>query len=270
MRGHRAARGRSATRRGILTAGLVACALATVLSCSASATVRVRRVGTFAGVKGGYKTIQKAVAAAEPGDWVLVAPGDYKETGTIAPAAAAEDAGSAVLVTKPGIHIRGMDRNGVMLDGTKPGTPQCSSNPADQNLGPLDSEGKPTGRNGLTVFETNGVSVENLSACNFLTGSRGGGNELWFNGGDGTGKTALGSWRGAYLSATSTYYEGNSKPFASYGIFTSNTFGPGLYTQVYANNQADSAFYIGACPDCNTILDRAHAENSDLGYSGTN
>jgi hypothetical protein len=270
MRGHRAARGRSATRRGILTAGLVACALATVLSCSASATVRVRRVGTFAGVKGGYKSIEKAVAAAAPGDWVLVAPGDYKETGTIAPAAAAEDAGAAVLVTKPGIHIRGMDRNGVMLDGTKPGTPKCSSNPADQNLGPLDSEGNPTGRNGLTVFETNGVSVENLSACNFLTGSRGGGNELWFNGGDGTGKTALCSWRGAYLSATSTYYEGNSKPFASYGIFTSNTFGPGLYTQVYANNQADSAFYIGACPDCNTILDRAHAENSDLGYSGTN
>src|SRR5205085_46917 len=66
------------------------------------------------------------------------------------------------------------------------------------------------------------------------------------------------------------YYVGDSKPFASSGIFASNSAGPGLYTQVYANNQADSAFYIGACPDCNTILDHAQGENSDLGYSGTN
>ncbi|HEV7529808.1 MAG TPA: hypothetical protein VGO29_13005 [Solirubrobacteraceae bacterium] len=254
---------------GMLATVLVTCAFAAMFAGSASAAVRIRRVGTFAGVKGGYSSIQKAIDAAAPGDWVLIGPGDYKEKTTVAPAGS-DAAGSAVLVTKPGVHIRGMDRNAVVLDGTKPGTPQCSATPADQNLGPLDSEGHPTGRNGLTVFKVDGTSVENLSSCNFLTGSHGGGNQIWFNGGDGSGKTELGSWRGAYLSATSTYYEGQSKPFASYGIFTSNTFGPGLYTQVYANNQADAAFYIGACPDCNTILDRAHAENSDLGYSGTN
>src|SRR5207245_10235461 len=56
----------------------------------------------------------------------------------------------------------------------------------------------------------------------------------------------------------------------SYGIFTSNTAGPGLYTQTYANNFADSDYYIGACRDCNTILDHAHAETGALGYSGTN
>ena len=33
---------------------------------------------------------------------------------------------------------------------------------------------------------------------------------------------------------------------------------------------ADAAFYIGACPDCNTILDHAHGQNSAQGYSGTN
>jgi hypothetical protein len=270
MRGGVSEVGTSGGRRGRATiAAVLACGFVMLAVFATPAAARIRRVGTFAGVKGGYKTIQKAVDASAPGDWVLIAPGDYKEAGTRAPAGD-DGAGSAVLITKPGIHIRGMDRNGVMLDGTKPGAPQCSSAPADQNLGPLDSEGHPTGRNGLTVFKANGVSVENLSACNFLTGSRGGGNELWFNGGDGSGKTELGSWRGAYLSATSTYFEGNSKPFASYGIFTSNTYGPGLYTQVYANNQADSAFYIGACPDCNSILDHAHAQNSDLGYSGTN
>jgi hypothetical protein len=160
MRGRTAATDRHGTRRGAVIAALVACAFAIVLVSAGPATARVRRVGTFAGMKGGYKSIQKAVDASEPGDWVLVGPGDYKEKGTLAPAGAEGDAGSAVLVTKPGIHIRGMDRNGVMLDGTKPGTPQCSSSPADQNLGPLDSEGHPTGRNGLTVFKADGVRFE--------------------------------------------------------------------------------------------------------------
>jgi hypothetical protein len=248
---------------------VLACCIIAALAGGGRAAAAIRRVGTYNGVKGAYKTIQAAVNAAKPGDWILVGPGDYKEKETIAPTGA-DGAGAAIVIQKAGLHIRGMDRNGVVLDGTTQKTPQCSSKASDQNLGPLDAEGKPTGRNGLEVFKANGVSVENLTACNFLTGSGGGGNEIWFNGGDGSGKVEIGSWRGAYLSATSTFFEGNQKPFASYGIFTSNTFGPGLYTQVYANNQADSAFYIGACPDCNTILDHAHAQNSDLGYSGTN
>ncbi len=252
-------------------AGLAAigCALVAAFAGAAPAAAPVLHVGRYNGSTGSYKTIQQAVNAANPGDWILIGPGDYKEAGTTVPTGA-EGAGAAVVVQKPGLHIRGMDRNAVIIDGTRAGTPACSAAVGDQNLGPADAEGHPSGRNGLEVWKANGVSVENLSACNFLTGSGGGGNELWFNGGDGSGKTELGAWRGAYLSATSTFYEGNTKPFASYGIFTSNTFGPGLYTQVYANNQADSAFYIGACPDCNTTLDHAHAENSDLGYSGTN
>ena len=32
----------------------------------------------------------------------------------------------------------------------------------------------------------------------------------------------------------------------------------------------DSGYYIGACADCNAVLNRAHAENNVLGYSGTN
>jgi hypothetical protein len=269
MRSEVAASRTGGTRRGGLIAAVVACAVVVALVGAASASARVLKVGTFEGKKGGFKSIQKAVASAEPGDWILIAPGDYKEKETREPEGGA-GSGAGVLVTKPALHIRGMNRNSVMLDGTKPGTPQCSSSAADQNLGPLNSEGNPLGRNGLVVYKAEGDSVENLSACNFLTGSAGRGNQIWFNFGDGSGKQLAGPWRGAYLSATSTYFEGNDKPFASYGIFTSNTAGPGLFTQVYANNQADSAFYIGACPDCNTTLDRAHAENSDLGYSGTN
>jgi hypothetical protein len=33
---------------------------------------------------------------------------------------------------------------------------------------------------------------------------------------------------------------------------------------------ADAAYYIGACQDCNTLVDDAHAQYSALGYSGTN
>src|ERR1700694_3070317 len=121
----------------------------------AAASAKVLHVGTYNGKRGHYNSIQVAVNAAEPGDWVLIGPGDYHEPGNTVPSGAMGDerAGASVLVTKPGIHIRGMDRNGVVIDGTKRGAPQCSSNPADQTLGTLDSEGKPNGRNGLIVFK---------------------------------------------------------------------------------------------------------------------
>jgi hypothetical protein len=249
----------------------IGCCLIAAIAGAAPAAARVFRVGTYNGSKGSYLTIQAAVKAANPGDWILIGPGDYKETANTVPTGANGDerAGAGVLITKPAVHIRGMDRNGVVIDGTKPGSPQCSAKSSDQSRGPVVA-GSPTGRNGLIVFKAEGTSVENLTACNFLTGSHGGGDQLWFDGGGGTGTQQLGSWRGAYLSGTSTFYAGKSEPFANYGIYASNTYGHGLFTQVYANDQADAAFYIGACPDCNTILDHAHAENSDLGYSGTN
>ena len=236
------------------------------------APAAVLRVGSYQGIPGQYSSIQAAVDAARPGDWVLIGPGDYHETGNRVPPGAVGDdtAGAAVLVTAPGIHIRGMDRNGVVLDGTRPGASRCSSATADQDPGPLGPDGAPTGRNGLIVFKTSGVSVENLTACNFLSGADTPGDEIWFDGGGSSGTQQIGSWRGAFLSATSSYFAGENQPFAQYGIYASNTFGPGLFTQVYANNMGDAAFYIGACPDCNTILDHARGQNSAQGYSGTN
>src|SRR5206468_6951538 len=81
-----------------------------------AATPRVLRVGTYNGIAGTYTSVQKAVLAAHANDWVLVGPGDYKENGY---AGADEPAG--VLITTPGLHLRGMDRNKVVIDGTKPG-----------------------------------------------------------------------------------------------------------------------------------------------------
>jgi len=57
---------------------------------------------------------------------------------------------------------------------------------------------------------------------------------------------------------------------AMYGVFVSNSQGPGIIRNAYASNMGDSDFYVGACPDCNTTLDLVHAQNSPLGYSGTN
>jgi len=39
---------------------------------------RVLTVGTFDGKRGKFQSIQAAVDAASPGDWIVNAPGDYK------------------------------------------------------------------------------------------------------------------------------------------------------------------------------------------------
>jgi hypothetical protein len=231
---------------------------------------RVLRVGAFNGVKGECKTIQEAVNAAAPGNWILVGPGDYKQTSSTKPAGAYGDdiAGAAVLVTTPNLHIRGMNRNTVIIDGTKPGSPQCSAAEADQTFGSPEG-GRYVGNNGVVVYKASGVWLQNFSTCNFL-GSNHGGDSVWFDGGGASGKQEIGSWWGEYLSSTSTYWGGKEKPSDEYGIYASNTTGPGYFTNTYANNMSDSGYYIGACPDCNTIINKAHSEGNDLGYSGSN
>lgn len=79
-------------------------------------------------VPGEYDTIQAAVDAAAEGDLILIAPGTYNE---------------AVDVVTNNLTIRGLDRDGVVLDGQFE----------------LD--------NGIRVLGASGVAVENLTAMNY-------------------------------------------------------------------------------------------------------
>ncbi len=56
------------------------------------------------------------------------------------------------------------------------------------------------------MWKANNVSIENLTACNFLGGAGDSGNEIWWNGGDGSGKVGLTGYTGSYLTGTSSFF----------------------------------------------------------------
>jgi hypothetical protein len=261
---------RSGVGRGACAAALAAVVIALLAVPGVASAARVLRVGSFEGIAGEYTSIQEAVNAAKPGDWVLIAPGDYKEasSSTIAGAEGDDQAGADVLVRTPKLHLRGMNRNTVMIDGTRPGSPECSSAEADQIFGPAEGSAW-LGNNGVVVYKADNVVLQNFSTCNFL-GSNHGGDSIWFDGGGSSGKQEIGNWKGTYLSSTSTYWGGPEKPSDEYGLYASNTYGPGAFLDTYANNMSDSGYYFGACPDCKSTIDKGRAENNDLGYSGSN
>ncbi len=267
-------------RAALVTIGVLAGASLAPLAANGGAGAavpsarRVLRVGTFHGIKGQYTTIQAAVDAAGPGDWILVAPGDYHETGDVTHPPSQGDNGrnGGVLITTPYVHLRGMQRNGTIVDGTAPGDARpCTAQPAYQRYGTVtNSHGDPLGRNGIVVYEANGVTIDNLTVCNFLSGAGPSGNEIWWNGGDESGAVGMHDYIGRYLTATSTFY-GSPDTSASYGIFSSNAGGVGYWDQVYASNFSDSGMYVGACQSaCGITISHAWMQYSALGYSGTN
>jgi hypothetical protein len=210
---------------------LVVVALGASAAAASAANVNIVRKG---GSPGGeippnthyYTTIQDAVNASHLGDFVLIEPGTYHE---------------AVKVTsaQSGIWIRGMDRNGVVIDGqNKPG-------------------------NGIEILKANDVWVENLTVKNFDTGCEDCGNEIWWNGGHGSGTIGARGWYGSYLT---TYDEGLN---GGYGEFTSDEE-DGAFSHIYASGFNDSGFYIGACRECAARVNDARMENNSLGYSGSN
>lgn len=256
---------------GLLSAWALSAATATTAGAAVTASPKVLLVGTYHGMAGQYTSIQAAVNAAKPGDWILVGPGDYHETAdeTGPYGNPADGAMGGVYIDKRGITLRGMNRNTVIVDGTNAGAAPCSSQPADQNYGRMVN-GNPVGRNGIVVWKASDVSIENLTVCNFLAGTGDSGNEIWWNGGDGSGKIGLTGYWGSYLTATSTFFSTETTA-AEYGIFASNSAGPASWHQLYASNMNDSGTYVGACKRrCDVVMDHMWMENNALGYSGTN
>ena len=173
-----------------------------------------------------YTTIQAAVNASQPCDWVLIAPGVYPEK---------------VVITTDGLHLRGMNRNTVIVDGR-------------HRVG-----------NGIEVEKASNVWIENLTVRNFDRATQDGedGNEIWWNGGDESGQIGAHGWWGNYLTAYDTGLLGG------YGLFVSNSV-QGGFDHVYASGFNDSGLYIGACPDCQAYVRHALLERNALGFSGTN
>ncbi len=154
-----------------------------------------------------YETIQSAVDAAKAGDLILINSGVYNES---------------VTITTPYLTIRGKDRNGVIIDGEF------------------------MRENGIQIYETDGVSVENLSVRNFSL------NAVYWNGSKG------------YKASHLTVYNNGD-----YGVYAFDST-DGVFEKIYASGHPDSGIYIGQCYPCNALIYDSVVEGNALGYSGTN
>ena len=154
-----------------------------------------------------FTNIQDAVDAAIEGDLILIENGVYNES---------------VTVTTSYLTIRGVDRNKVIIDGEF------------------------MRENGIQIYDTDGVSVENLSVRNFSL------NGVYWN-------TSKG-FKGSYLTV---YNNGD------YGVYAFNST-DGIFDNIYASGHPDSGIYIGQCYPCNSLIYDNVIEGNALGYSGTN
>ena len=116
----------------LLCVALVGISGAGVASASGKPKPEVLYVGTFDGISTPsaqtFSTIQGAINAATKGDWILIAPGDYHESDDagITSSSSSTDDGyyGGVVITTSDLHVRGMNRNSVIVDGTLPGSPR--------------------------------------------------------------------------------------------------------------------------------------------------
>lgn len=176
-------------------------------------------------------TIQGAVNAARDGDTVLVSPGTYSEQ---------------VSVGKPGIVIRGTNRNRVILDG---------GNRLDNGI----------------VATADRVGVENLTVRRYLnngvlvTGAYGSAEGGGRPGDEGDVPEVGGSrpTRGYRISHVTAYNNG------LYGIYAFVATG-GLIEDTYTSGHPDSGIYVGQCRPCNVVVRNNTARLNAIGYFATN
>ncbi len=186
-----------------------------ILVCSGTAGCPATPPGTTV-----YRSIAVAAGHAQNGDWLLVWPGYYREAVTIKPGKGLTS----------GLHLRGMQRSGVVLDGS-------------------NADGS-----GIHVQGVNNTWVENMSGQHYKKGSS---NAFYWTGVDG--------YWGNYLTA---YDNGNYGVYAYDSTSSGPT--PSTFAFDYGSWNADSGIYVGGCKDCHAVVTNSRAYKNALGYSGTN
>ncbi len=173
-------------------------------------------------------TIGAAVAAVAEGGLVLVEAGTYPE---------------AVVVDKPGVTVRGADRNAVIVDGQ-----------GERAIGIL----------GIA----DGVRVQNLTATRHtLAGVLISGVHDETGNVPGDGYTSE-----APEAALLQRYEVRNVTATNNGLYGIYAFHAqhGAIVGSYASGGADSGFYLGQCEDCDAVVAGNVAERNAVGFENAN
>jgi len=177
-------------------------------------------------------TLQQADALVKPGGTILISPGTYRES---------------VTIDKPRVVLRGLDRNGVVLDGgwrmddgisvTAPGVSVENLTVRDYNLngvlvtGETDADGEGVGRG------SDGYAPQDPSKYPPLDGFR--------------------------VRYVTSYDNG------LYGIYAFDAY-DGVIEHTYTSGGADSGLYVGQCAPCNVVVEDDIAERNAVGLEADN
>ncbi|MFJ5307301.1 nitrous oxide reductase family maturation protein NosD [Streptomyces sp. NPDC088350] len=177
-------------------------------------------------------SLREAVDRVRPGGLVLVSPGVYRESVTVA---------------KPGVVLRGTDRSAVVVDGEfkRPnGITVTGAGAAVENL---------TVRDHLA----NGVLFTGVTDATLQAGRAGG---SAYDPLDTVKFPPLKGFRASYVTA----YDN-----ALYGIYAFDARS-GVIEHSYASGQADSGIYVGQCRPCDTVVRHNTVEHNAVGLEVTN
>jgi len=206
--------------------GALALAAASLTACARGADEpKVIRVPADA------PTLTAAAERVSPGDVILVAPGRYTESVTIA---------------TPDVTLRGEDRGTVVIDGEglrANGVQVIADGVRVQNLTVVDHT-----FNGVLVtgmHDANGPHAHNLSGYETL---------------DPEAFPPLERFEISHVTAA-----GNGL----YGLYAFNAR-HGAIRDSYASGSADSGIYVGQCEQCDVVVEGNVAERNAIGYENAN